>query len=375
MDAACVRKKGLQHQSGGATFLTAVILLVVTTMIAIFAANITRNIDKEVGNQARARQAFAAAEAGMEFGISYLKQNYSTIIASPSSGHINFSNASITNVSQADGSKYSVVYTNPIANNYTLIAVTSTGTSADNSATRTAQQQIQSDSIIGNFGNSSIVSKGQIDVGGNATIQNTVSNQTILSGGDVSFSGSGHTVTSGGTMSNASGTGADVTQNSTTLSNMSNSDFFANYFGTTNTDTVKSQVVNYYNNSSNTNYSATLNGKTGTSIWIDQTSGTTATINGNTTIGSAANPVLLVVNGNLSISGNVTIYGFIYILGTSNVDTLTGNITINGGLATTGNFNMTGSSQLTYDPTVLTNLSNQNSLRYYAKAAGTWKDF
>lgn len=363
------------NQTGGATFLTAVILLVVTTMIALFAANISRNVDKEVANQARSKQAFSAAEAGLEFGISYLRQNYSTIIASPASGYINYSNASTSNITQADGSRYSVVYTNPTVNNYTLILVTSTGTSADNTATRTVQQQIQSDSIVGNYGNTSLVSMGEIDIGGNAVIQNTVSNQTILSGGSVEFSGSGHTVTSGGTVSSASGTGADVTENSNTLSSMSNSDFFATYFGTTNTDSVKTQIVNYYSNNSNTNYSTTLNGKTGTSIWVDQGSGSTATINGNTTIGSAASPVLMVVNGNLSISGNVTIYGFIYIMGTSNVDTLTGNITINGGLATTGNFNITGSSELTYDPTILTNLSNQNSLRYYAKVAGTWKDF
>lgn len=368
-------KQRMFREQGGATFLIAIILLVVSTMIVIFAANIGRNYDKLVANQARSKEAYEAAEAGFEFGINYLKKQATTITANPVSGHINYSDSSTTNITLSNNSRYTVVYTNPIANNYNLILVTATGTNADNTATRVIQQQIQSQSILSNFGTNALTSKGVVNVGGNGIINNTLTNQTIETGLGVVISGSGSTIISTGTGSNASTMGSDVQQNSTTLANMSESDFFSSFFGTTNTASVQSQMANYFSNSTDTNYNSTLSGKEGTSIWIDQTAGSTATINSNTTIGSAANPVLLVVNGNLSISGNVTIYGFVYILGSSGISTLSGNITITGGLASTSDITISGNSSLTYDQTVLNNLTSNNALKYYAKVSGTWRDY
>jgi hypothetical protein len=154
---------------------------------------------------------------------------------------------------------------------------------------------------------------------------------------------------------------------------MSQSDFFATYFGAP-SDAIQGSVAHYYNNSASTNYSGTLAGMTGTSIWIDQIGGT-ATINGSITIGTADNPVLLIVNGNLSLSGNVTINGFVFVIGTNDITSLTGNVTINGGMATTDTLNMTGSIQLVYNSTIIDNLQNQSSMLYYAKVPGSWKDF
>lgn len=367
------RNKQLANQKGAVTLVIAIILIVLSTLIIIFAANQGQMLDKLTGNLSRNMQAFEAAEAGMEFGINYLKVNNSSIIASATSGLISYSDANTNNISLANNSKFSVTFSNPVANNFNLITITSTGTSDDGTSTRIIKQNVQFGSLLSQPGNIPLTTKGSVSLAGNATITNMNSNSTINSSSSVTMGGSSQTVTSsGGSTPNHLST--DITQNNSTLANTSQTDFFANYFGTTNITNIQNKVGHYYTNGSDTNYSSNLNGLTGTSIWIDQTGGT-ATINGSTTIGSLANPVLLIVNGPLNLSGNVTIYGFIFVNGTTGISTLSGNTQIVGGMATTDTLNITGSISLTFNNTVLQNLQKQSSMMYFAKVPGTWRDF
>lgn len=351
---------------GAATLIITVILIVLSTLMIIFAASYGQMQQKMTANQNRESQAFHAAEAGVEFAINYLQTNETTITGAPSAGLINYSDANTTNVSLANGSKFSVVYTNPSAYNYNLIQITSTGANDDSSSTRVVVQQVQLGSLLSQPGTTALTTKGSVAMTGNATITNTSTNNAINSASTVVLGGSAATVISGG--------GTGIQQNNTALANTSQSDFFATYFGTTNTAKIQNSVGHYYSNSSNTDYSSNLSGMSGTSIWIDQTAGT-ASISGNTTIGSSSNPVLIIVNGTLSLSGNVTIYGFVFVIGTAGITTLTGNTSIIGGMATSDNLSMAGNISLTFNNSVLSNLQNQSSMRYFAKVPGTWRDF
>lgn len=360
----------IRIQRGAAMLVITVALLIATTMIILFAANQSSTLQKITSNQYRNATGFQAAEAGLEYAINYLQKNSATILANPVSGFIApFSNASTTNVTLPNNSKYSFVYTNPIANNYNVIQITSTGSSDDNTSTRVVSQTVAFGSLLSTSPNKPITSKGAVSLGGNATVSNPEGPNAITSAAGVAFSGSSTTVTTLGT-----GNAGSTQQNNSSLQSMTDNDFFVSYFGNTSA-VIKSKVGHYYNNTSNTNYSSTLSGMTGTSIWIDQSSGSTATINGTTTIGSAAQPVMMVVNGNLSLSGNVVIYGFVYIIGTTGINTLTGNTQIIGGMVTSNTLNMTGSISITYNSTVLNTLRNQSSMSYYAKVPGSWKDF
>lgn len=360
---------------GGATFMITIILLVVCTLVVIFAANFGIMLNKISGNQERNSQAYEAAEAGMEFAINYLQMNLATITGSPAGGFINYTTGALTNVALANGSSFSVTYTNPTASNYNIIQITSTGVSNDASSTRVIRQQVGRGSMLTNPMDVSLVVKGSVTMSGNAEVINTTNNQNIQSSSTVSFSGNGQTTVSTGVGSNSSSTGPDVVQNSGTLAAMSQNQFMSSYFGTSDSTTIQNQMANVYTNSASTNYSSTLNGMTGATIWINQDGGTTASLTGNTTVGSAANPVLLIVNGSFSMSGNVTVYGFIFVIGTSGIVTLSGNNRIFGGLATTDNLTMSGNSTLTYDPSIITNLKNNTSISYWAKIPGTWRDF
>ncbi len=361
-------------RKGAATLIMTVVLLAVSTLIIIFASNYSMMQEKTTANLTENTMAFAAAEAGIEFGINYLNKNSALILAGPVSGFIPpYSDSNTTNVTFTNNSKFTVVYTNPVANNLTRIKITSTGVSGTNAATKVMSQEVQKGSILFSPGNTPLVAKGAVNMSGSSTIVNLTNPSSIQSGGVVSMSGSSSTILSTGPSSSSGNIQSDIQANNSTLSSMSSSDFFSTYFGKT-SNQVKSSMLNVYSNSTNTNYSSTLNGKTGTTIWIDQLAGT-ASISGNTTIGSAANPVLLVVNGDLKLSGNVTIYGYVFVLGTNDIDSITGNLQITGGIASTGSLLMSGSSTLSYNPTVISNLQNSPALNYYAKIPGTWKDF
>lgn len=361
-------------QYGAVTLFTTVILLLVSSIILVFAANYAIMQGKATANASRNQEAFQAAEAGMEFGINYFKQNATAITGTPVGGYIPaYSNASVTNVSLANNSRFSIVYSNPTANNYSLIKISSTGTSADSSATKTISQNIQRGSLLLNPGTKALATKGSVTMSGNSEVNNPANPITIAAAGAVSMSGNGNTSSS--TASSSPGhINADIQQNNSTLANTSQANFINSFFGTSSFSTIQSKVEHTYTNSSSTNYSSTLNGMTGTSIVINQTDGT-ASINGNTTIGTPTSPVLLIVNGGLSLSGNLTFYGFIFIIGTSGITSTTGNVTINGAIASVDDLTMSGNSELNFNQSVLTNVQNLSSTSYYAKVPGSWKDF
>jgi hypothetical protein len=348
-----------------------VVLLFSATLIVLFAANHSVMQSKITSNQYRSQQAFEAAQAGLEFGISYLIQNNSAITGSPSGGYIPaYTSTNTTNVALANGSSFTISYSNPIASNYTLILIKSTGTSDDGTSTRVVQQLVQYGSYLLSPGSYTLVTLAQLSLSGNTTVTNTQTNNTIEAGSSVAGSGNFKTVTSSGTSSTSGNFGSDITQNVASLANTSPGDLFSDYFGMTTAQYQAKAAHSYTNNS---NYASTLNGMTGTTIWINQTSGS-ANFSGSTTIGSSSAPVLIVINGNLNISGNFTLYGFIFVLGASSATTnLSGNITITGGIATTDNVSASGNLTLTYDPSVLGSV--QSATSYYAKVPGSWKDF
>lgn len=365
----------LKYSRGAATLIFAVILIVICTMIVFFAANFSRMQDTTVANQVRQTQAFEAAEAGIEFGIAYLEENNTTILANPVNGFINYTNASLTNVALGNGSSFSVTYTNPVANNYNLVQITSTGRNDDNTAVKVITQQVQFGSLLVTSPTATITSKGSVSMTGNGGVTNTTNNTTIISGSTVGMSGSAKTTTASGVSSTPGNYGADIQQNNNAISSQSNDDFFASFFGTTDTSAIQNQFSNVYTNSQSTNYAGTLNGMEGTTVWINQTGSSVANFSGNSTIGTAQNPVLMVVNGPLNVTGNVTIYGFVFVIGPSGIANLTGNINVVGGMVTTDDLTITGNADVIFNPTVLNNIRNNPSTRYYAKVPGSWKDF
>jgi Tfp pilus assembly protein PilX len=328
----------VRKQIGAATLLITFVLFLAAIFLMLYAVNFSRLQQKTASNSYNSNQAFEAAEAGLEFGMAYLNTNSATITASPTNGYINYgsANSSLTNVSLANNAKFSVVYTNPTQNNYLLIQVTSTGTSADGSSTRTVRQQVY---------------------GGTSALKYAITTQqNFTASGNVTVTGQ-NGVNAGGTVTGSGNINiSQTTANDTALANLSSDTLFSNIFGMSKSS-MQSQST-YYASGSGVNYS-NLSGN----VWIN--SG--VSISGNATIGTQANPVLLIVNGNFTGSGTATIYGVIYVMGTT---TVSGNFTVNGGLVSQGSITMSGTSSA-YNAQIVSQLTAHG----FSRVTGSWKDF
>ncbi len=323
---------------GAATLFMAVVLVTIVTLMILFAANYSIMMSKSVTNIKRSASATEAAQAGIEFGIAYITTNSSTVLANPVGGYVNYgsSDSNLTNVTLTNSSKYSVVFTNPIANNYQLIKITSTGVNDDGTSSKVISQLIYAG--VSSL-NAALTTQGNLVTSGNVTIPGA---NGVHVGGKVTQSGNVNI--------------GSIIQNDTNLKNMTSSALFSSIFGVTMAQMQSQSTV--YNTTSGLNYSG-LTGKN----YIN----TSVVVSGNYTIGTAANPVLLIINGNLIASGTMTIYGVVYVTGST---TMSGNVNFNGGLISQGAVTMSGSVGA-YSASIVGKYTSQS----YAKIPGSWKDF
>lgn len=358
---------------GVSVLLLTVTLLLISMLLILFAAQYSALQQKITSNLYRNQQAFEAAQAGLEAAIPYFKTNYSAIVAGKSGGYLTpYMNSNTQNVTLANGSKYTFVFTNPTANNFNLITITSTGVNADGTSTRVISQQIQSSGTSITAPTVTMTTQGDISLKNSASINNTETNSNIISGGTVSFQNSSQTTISSGVGSNSGHTGSDIQQNNAAIGAMSTTAFFQSIFGASQS-TVQSSANYTFTNNQDTNYNS-LNGVTNAVIWINQTGGQ-AVISNATTIGSPTQPVVLIINGNLDLKNSVTIYGLIFIMNSSDTIFEQNSVTINGAIATTGDMQFSNSATLNYKSTVLSALPSIGGTSNYAKVPASWKDF
>jgi hypothetical protein len=323
-------------------------------------------------NLARNQQAFEAAYAGEQAALPYFQANAATIQAAASGGYLTpYLNSSTQNVALDNGSQYTFVFSNPTANNYQLITIRATGVNADGTSTRVITQQIYAYSSSITPPTVSLETQAGVALFNNSQLNNSATNSNINAGGAVIFSDSSDSTTSSGVTSNSSALGSDVQQNNSTLSSMSTNNFFQSIFGAS-TSTVQSNADYTYNGNFIDSYNS-LNGITGSTIWINETG--VGTISGNTTIGSPTKPVIMIINGNMEFLGNVTINGFVFIMNPLLPVLLTNNVTINGAIASNSNLFFLNNSTVNYNSSVLNALPTVGSAGNYAILPGSWRDF
>lgn len=357
-------KNKLQH---GQVILTIVFVLLGTiSLLVLYVVNAGIIGEHVIANEYQTQQAFEAASAGLDYGIVYLQQNHNSILVdSDSNGTINANSISQT---LSDGSSFTLSYTNPVSNDFTLIEITSTGTSADSNASRQIKQLVKFVSFGEYFAPLPLVVKNNVEVSGFALVRNLISPTTIWSGNNIDFKGTGHTESNDGSGSSKTYTHTDIVPNDSVLGGLSNDAFFNNFFGTS-ADEVKNLSDAYYSSGSTKVYNDELGGKQGELIWIDQTGGT-AFLTSGMQIGTPTNPVILVVNGDLKTTGSVVIYGFVYVTGSLE---LTGTEQINGGIIANGETKLGGSSEVIYNAAVLDRV--RDSFGIFNIVPGSWKDF
>ena len=354
-----------KKHDGAATFVMSIIIVMLTVLLMIFAGNFGSLTSKSTANVLRNDQAFNAAQAGLDYGIAFVQGNYGTVTANPVSGYINYS---IARVTLANNASFVVSITNPTASNYSLLTITSTGTGNDATSTRVIMQQtyLQSNNIT-----FTAVSGGNVTFVGGSKLTNTLTNLNLQTGGTFTINNGAATYTSSGQSSTQGNIKSDVKQNVAALQGMTEPQFFQTVVGASEAS-VQAQAqasgTNYNNAVAGGDYSQTLKGKSGVTIFITQSS---VSLGQGVTIGTAANPVTIIVEGDLTIANGVTIYGYVYSSAPSAGFNLAGGAAMTGGIASYGVMNISNGFQLTYS-----NISKiAGGASTLGKISGSWKDF
>ena len=395
-------KASANYQKGAASLVMSMVILALITFVTIYTSRSLLNEQKIANNDYRAKQAFAAAEAGIAEAVSYLSEDPDRDLNGAIDLVFDTDNDNIGDTNSAtigDGSVTLTTSDLSADGDMTVIRIQAVGLSADNSATRTVFRDISTLNPLPNMPDNPMTSRGSMVVNGAATIYNPEGHSTIWSGDNVALGSNNATATQVADptdtdyptcmdtpetcdtiqSSNKVTVGLDVIEHDSNLANLSPDDFFFNFFGMSKT-TYKDTMVTVEADHTDANTKAHLT--TEEVIWVDGSGGVTD-LNG-ITVGCTlvmtgtnrcpdanTKPTILVVDGDATFSGTPQFYGIVFVTGTVNVS---GNTKVYGAIVTGSDLTSAtgGSLQVTYNSDILKNSRKSGRT---GTSAGSWRDF
>lgn len=402
-----------RRERGVATLFITVVLLLSVGLIALYTSRSAVAEQRLSANEVRARQALAAANAGIDHALAYMRN-----------GGLDHDNDDVVDtiaantLTSAGGtpSYYRVLYVDsslalPICPSSrtgafaagapvvpTEVTAVSCGWSDDDSSVQRVAQRLTATPSTGGGISTPLVTRGATNLlTGGASLLNFFNDLTVWSGGSLlGQSNTGKTfirnrVTNptadqnfdyrntgnspacnnppGGYTCSTQGSvlGHDTVGGDTNLSSKSVDQFFQYFMGQTPTtyrENTATWVVDTNNTLSTQNSTdvGSIGGMKNNVIWVE----------GNLTLpslGTADRPVVLVVTGNLQLSSNAVVYGLLFVMGDV---TGNGNPEIFGSLISAGTASASGNPIIVYDPLALGRAAN---LGRAVKLPGTWRDW
>jgi Tfp pilus assembly protein PilX len=400
-------------QRGVLTLAVSMAILMLSTLVTFNVSKAILMEQKITNNDTRAKLAFEAAEAGIMAAGDYLATDpdrdggvntYGTgpINCETGGGNIdcvfdtNADNMGDTNISTVGSATVTVTLTD-LSGDMTSVRIVSRGASDDGTAVRTITQTIVTINPLPNAPDNPVITRGSMIIGGSATVHNQEGHSTIWTGSEIDMGSNASTSTevpdvgagdypgcmdipTTCTLVEASDNqvkGLDVIENDTSLSALTTTEFFQNFFGISPTTYRESMVTV---DALGTGANAAVDLATREVIWIEGNAAFSGVTVGCTVPKTGANvctaaaelkPSIVIVNGDASFSGGSQFYGILFVMGAVDVG---GNTTIRGAMITAGDANSStgGSFDVWYNSDILgaTSLAGANS-----GSAGTWKDF
>lgn len=410
------RRRSCAPQRGVATIFVTIVLLLAVALISLYTINSAVMEQRLSANQVRAKQALAAANAGLDHALAYIRNGG---LDHSNAGTVDTVTSNTLTSSSGTASYYKVAYrkstesptvscpsahTDSFSSDTTItdltkVSAVACGWSDDDSAVQRIVQLLSATPATGGSISTPVITKGTTNLlTGGASVLNYFNDLTVWSGGSLlGQSNTGKTfirdVATNPTASTSdnyrntgnspacnnppvgyecstqgSTLGHDTVGGDTNLSSLSAAGFFQYFMGQTPTnyrDNVATWVVDL--NSTLTGENATsissITNMTNNVIWVE---GSTS-LPGN--VGTQAKPVVLVINGDLDLGSNIEINGLVFVTG--NI-TGNGSPTVYGALVGAGSASANGNLKVIYDPSVLGAAAN---LGKAAKLQGSWRDW
>jgi Tfp pilus assembly protein PilX len=192
---------GITTQRGAITLAISLAILVLSTLVTFNLSKAILMEQKITNNEARAKQAFEVAEAGLMEALTYLQSNpdvdgngsIDPVFDTDSdgtgdstsknigTGRVTVTTCDLGTVNCASGG------------DMTTIRITAVGTSDDRSASRTISYTMTVINPLGNAPDNPFITRGSAGFGGSVYIENLEGHSTVWTGGSVSLSGNGGT--------------------------------------------------------------------------------------------------------------------------------------------------------------------------------------
>jgi len=392
-----------------ASLLISLVLLIGITTVVLVTAHTTAREQRLSANDMRAKAAFEASQAGLDFALSYF--NSTDGMDQDSDGTADTLTANAVDLTNPGGDvvgSYQVAFCDAATDPDTLdcgsvnacttpgdlneALVFSCGWSDDDTAVQRMVQTVEQRPALSDPPTNPLSSRGGVNVGGSATVTNYFNNLTIWTGNSLDNIGNSGktyirdpdvatpsqdtvppdpptTCTDDGTYictTDSNTTGPDVIANDTAISQLTTEEYFQNYFGDDPEVYQKYRTtMEVDDNDASLPDVSDLGGETNEIIWVEGDAGFAS----NSTLGTRDDPVVLIVNGDASAAGNVTVNGFMYVLGDMEGS---GNFKVNGSLIVDGTVGGTGSLDVVFDPEAVSNAGN---ITPPASMSGSWRDW
>lgn len=392
----------------GVSLIVTLMIVVLLSLLGLYGAGVLVLDTRSAANDFRAREAMAAAESGTEQGLSFLNANRDRILAGGldtngdgtadtgwttcgteawclpirSTDRANWQYLAIGLNSQPDAGSFDLYVLTPINGKesrlvYNIVAI---GNSADGTSTATLKQGTYFYPLLLGSVSTPLAAASNVDLSGNYSI---ITNSNGGGSGVPVTAWSDSTFTPGGSfaschigdfeggacpssdaLSKNGVTGPDLVGNDPKFP----PDLFEYLFGV--------PVAEYQTVKDEAKVVANCSGLSGASsglIWV------TGNCSPPGNIGTAANPVLLVVQGDTTINAGNHLYGLLYMFDPSGGTPkliANGNAHLHGAVFAHEDVDLqlNGGFILEYDSEVLENIQNSPSARALARIPGAWSD-
>ena len=367
-------KGGITNQNGG-TLIVSLILLVAITMITIYSSSSAVNEQRLSQNEMHTIKALQASDAGVEMMLANIldkTQRETLLTDADANGQ---PDGVLSGTIGSSDQTYSVSLISPTPGNFNKIEVQSIGCSDACSGAcsmscnfrKVIKQSISITSAINSPPSAPLVARGSVNIPSSPDIINNISPEVIKCGGAYSDNPATTLVSAGVDVSSLAPALPFIDQNNAGLAALSADDYFKTYFsGDKATIQGLVGVLNCSSGCNKTDINAELS--TSQLVWA---SGDVTLIGG--TYGTATDPVILIVDGNLALRGGATINGLVYVTNPTWDANGAGNALINGAALAENSFDTNGNLVISYDPSILANLNK--IVLSVAKVSGSWVDF
>ncbi|MDD5275590.1 MAG: pilus assembly PilX N-terminal domain-containing protein [Methylovulum sp.] len=364
----------LFRQRAAVTLLVVMMLIIAMAILTLTTSRTGMLEQKITGNDARSKEAFESAEAGIEYGLAYLTNNssysnYTALVWDTSGGNQSASPTASGDVASGDFSYTpTTTYQRAVDSNYIKVVSTAKETH-DNSITATDEQYVYAATVLNNgpaFNAPPLAMDG--------CLSGVVGGPDIYVGtrADGIAAGTSHSPANQGAWDPDSGTSCLNRGHLDAHGGQPKGDLFtpgtvwSYIFGTFTREQIKAKA--------DQEVAEGVADSDRTYIWVTDTG------NYHDSWGSATHPVILVFAAAADcpkINGNPTIYGLVFIDSACTANGW-GGATVYGSVIVNGNVDKLNANTAIYDWTATpgaTNPLGNSFIDTISKIPGTWKDF